>query len=283
MSLLTVFPNEFASKTLSLRSIPHDDFDTKAVRICYELKLKFVMVANHERHLEFQLFIYRNRTTNNAITACFLNAMHPFVEFNVCNKEHTASGLSERERNKKLAENYFQYDYYPYGVMEFRVENDENYLRENHDKSNCTGWLSRGFRKSLPHFPDKIPNDLNGCRIDALAIVWPPFVTAETATFYGLEHKLMLDVSRQMNFELAVEYRDLHMSLLSNRNTRETDILSQIFQNSSATMAFGNIYPLVDMHQVVDPSIGYLYDQINWIVPKAEYLPAWLNLLNCFR
>lgn len=197
-----------------------------------------------------------------------------------------------RPWDEKYTKQFFTSNYKPYGLIEFR-----QWATENVDMNDSTsldeyqlfstlsngndGCEQRTIPNTLtPHFYEKIPSNLHGCEFHALLFIWPPFVTSPTATFYGLEHKLMLDVSRFMNFRMLEKY--IEIQNIAQSNTK-SDQLYQMLLDSQAVLAFGNVYPNTRMHRKIDHSIGYLYDLINWVVPLAANKPSWLNLVNCFR
>lgn len=222
--------------------------------------------------------------------------MKPMLELKKVNETMSWS-QRERDRNVELAGKYFVYDYRPFGTIEFRV-NDYQSLRSSlsvsmnpttpktHHPSQHRWRSSVAFSQRTianvhrPHFYEKIPYDLHGCAVEAIVIVWPPFVTAKTAQFYGLEHKLILDVSRNMNFHINANSRQMRRTSNSRINS---ETMKNILMNASCDLAFGNIYPVYDAHKSYDSSIGYLYDQVNWIVPLGAPLPVWMNIFNCFR
>lgn len=207
----------------------------------------------------------------------------------------TGDGQQHRPWDGKYTKQFFTSNYKPYGLIEFRQwaaaivdTNVSTSLNEYQSVSAVFGNSRSAVHEQphtisnmrTPHFYEKIPSNLNGCEFYALLLIWPPFVTPSTATFYGLEHKLMLDVSRFMNFrmlEMYVEKQDFDQS------TTHSDQLYRMLMDSGAVLAFGNVYPDIRMHRKLDHSIGYLYDLINWVVPLAENKPLWLNLLQCFR
>lgn len=218
-----------------------------------------------------------SKITETIVNLYNLNEMNPFIELTILNNTRTSS-VRERDQNQILARKYFKYDYREFGLIEFRRRNTKVVTKS-------TLWASHLEERTIlnrhfPHFYNKIPNDLHGCAYNALAIIWPPFVTPKSATFYGMEHKLLLDVSRYMNFQIVEQYTELSMVLSGGQRSSN---LYESLTKSSATFAFGNIYPDINMLKHVDASIGYLYDNVNWVVPLATALPAWLNLFNCFR
>ncbi|XP_055599175.1 uncharacterized protein LOC129748543 [Uranotaenia lowii] len=119
-----------------------------------------------------------------------------------------------------------------------------------------------------PHFFHKVPDDLGGCRVRALLAIWPPFVTDPARTdWIGMEHKLALDVGRFMNFRLQEQY-----------SSDGIQGLMEAFKSQSVELCFGNLYPRFDRHEETDHSVGYLHDEIDWVVPLAGSQPLWMNL-----
>lgn len=231
---------------------------------------------------------------------CYTNVINPMLLLHTIVTNNTAANINdpilsrnvrERDQNHKLASKFFEYDYRPFGTIEFHENNNflikkfssmnhrkfmkiniNNYNKENRKPVQRT--ISNILR---PHFYEKIPNNLNGCKYKAAVVVWPPFVTPSSARFYGLEHKLIRDVLRHMNIEMIEKY-------VQNENIRiQSESMKNLLVNMSCDFGFGNLYPTNNMHKTLDTSIGYLYDQVNWIVPLGKPLPAWTNLLNCFR
>lgn len=213
---------------------------------------------------------------------------------------------TNKMKNKKFSQQFFTYNYRAYGLIEFRKRHygsntsadnkkrmetlkncshinhvhvsDEKLLLSNNDGDICETVSTEPrilFSRRYPHFFEKIPADLNGCAFTAMLLIWPPFVTSESAAFYGIEHKLIMDVARYMNFRLVECY--------GGGNGTDRIQFHEQFLNLSVDLAFGNIYPNVRMFRYIDNSIGYLYDHVNWVVPLADNMPTWLNLVNCFR
>lgn len=192
----------------------------------------------------------------------------------------------ERNWDKKYVGEFFAYNYRPYGTIEYRQEKNENDKDNDNRKAKPVSAQLRRTNKRIPiggttHFFDKIPANMDGCRFRCLLFVWPPFVTPPHIKWIGLEHKLLLDISRYMNFHLDEDY--VSVSLNVHDGTENNFQLLNVLSNSSADLAFGNIYPNIDVHKSFDNSIGYLYDHVNWVVPLARDQPMWLNLVRCFR
>lgn len=218
--------------------------------------------------------------------------------------------------DKKYTRQFFNSNYKPYGLIEFRQWPDTVNVSSTQQNSTSPNEYQLFTKSNIrtrnammrrppqlnkrqrhhrqphneqrtihdnrrPHFYEKIPNDLGGCKFHGLLFIWPPFVTPATATFYGLEHKLMLDVARLMNFRLVEEYVEIQN--LADSNTKSDQLYQMLLDSDVAVLGFGNVYPNVRMHSVIDHSIGYLYDLVNWVVPLAGNKPVWLNLVNCFR
>lgn len=229
---------------------------------------------------------------------CAWNAVHPFVRLFVINETQPNR---ERVQNQEFARNYFKYEYHEFGTIEFRKNRffghssnvagasasaSASIPTNNTNMSNANATRSPSIirriisKRHRPHFYEKIPSDLLGCVYDTLVIVWPPFVTPAAAAFYGLEHKLLLDVARHMNYRMNETHKQFGKLL---QDGRKTAYSYGILVNSSASLAFGNIYPMANMQNKFDATLGYLYDHVNWVVPLATTAPAWLNLFNCFR
>lgn len=225
---------------------------------------------------------------------CVWNALNPSVRLFVINDTQPNR---ERMQNREFAKNYFKYECREFATIEFRNNriDGDRFTKPTHGMptmvTNATMTDAKTTRspsiikriisnRHRPHFYEKIPSDLLGCVYDALVFVWPPFVTPVTAAFYGLEHKLLLDVARHMNYrmnETSVQYGN------TSQDGRKTTYSYAVLVNSTASLAFGNIYPIANMQNKFDASIGYLFDHVNWAVPLAATAPAWLNLFNCFR
>lgn len=217
---------------------------------------------------------------------CYSKATNPSVRLFMINETLTHLNR-ERAQNQEFATNYFKYEYREFGTIEFRKNRPtipNNHIPAYRTEANTTKSPSIIVRiisnPHRPHFYEKIPSDLLGCVYDTFVIVWPPFVTPVTAAFYGLEHKLLLDVARHMHYQMNETYKQFGNAIQEGRKTKYS---YGILVNSSASFVFGNIYPVANMHNKYDASIGYLYDHVNWAVPLATAAPAWLNLFNCFR
>lgn len=212
--------------------------------------------------------------------------------FEDCKQKNDNGQQHDDEKNwdKKYVKEFFSYNYRPYGTIEFRqnVNKNVNANKDINDNIKVSAQLHHHIENkrkfitnTASHFFDKIPTNMNKCRFSCLLFVWPPFVTPPHIKWYGLEHKLLLDISRYMNFQLNETYQSVSFNM-HDGNDKSFELLN-ILSNSSIDMAFGNVYPNIDMHQYFDYSIGYLYDHVNWVVPLAKDQPMLLNLVRCFR
>lgn len=214
------------------------------------------------------------------LNLCYSSTINPVLLLHAA-AAPLSRGDRERDQNHKLASKFFEYDYRPFGTIEFRENDDfsKRFSSSNHNPHNNN---RRPVQRTIPnilrpHFYEKIPSDMSGCKFGAAVVVWPPFVTPPTARFYGLEHKLIRDVARHMNVRMLERY-------VPDGSVRiQSESMKNLLANMSCDFAFGNLYPVGDMHKSLDTSIGYLYDHVNWIVPLGQPLPAWTNLINCFR
>lgn len=209
----------------------------------------------------------------------------------------TATASFEQQNwDRKYVKEFFAYNYRPYGMIEFRSQGYCHYAEAN-ESSNVYQWgepdfpfqrqQRRLYNRHFRDFYDKIPSNLNRCKFNGLLFVWPPFVTPEYWPWIGIEHKLLLDVSRYMNFEIVEKYVTVNvMAKVGDKGSqhvnKELSILAMM-RNYSADLAFGNIYPNVKVHEYFDNTLGYLFDHVNWVVPLAADQPLWLNLIKCFR
>lgn len=226
-----------------------------------------------------------NNRSNNDNNKCDIITWFPYDQKSNCgdNVENYVKidevVISTTNSNKSLnvarwqQQKTFQSIFYgiknPYHVFEYKTSplTVESIQQSHHQPERQL------INPKSPYFFNKIPNDLLGCPIKALLVIWPPFVTPKTSPWYGLEHKLFLDISRFMNFRIIEIY------------TNNSAITVEDFQQnpSNPHLIFGNFYPSIEKHEKLDYSIAYLYDYIDWVVPKAKLQPLWMNIIVAFR
>ncbi|CAD7077874.1 unnamed protein product [Hermetia illucens] len=112
-------------------------------------------------------------------------------------------------RNLYYMHNYFKWE--PHGILEFRKisrKNDSQSAEDPNTMANADEGILKiqAISPEFRHFFNKIPSDLNGCQFRTVLFIWPPFVTPPSVSWIGIEHKLLLDVSRLMNFHLEEFY-----------------------------------------------------------------------------
>lgn len=136
-------------------------------------------------------------------------------------------------------------------------------------------------------YPEKIPNDVNGCEIRMMAYPMIPYVinlkaNREKASKAGLEVTIVHVLSQRMNFttkyiphnhsfwgfkDLSNKYQFMFGSLYN----KECDL--------TLGMQFGNASHVIDF----DGSYVHLMDASVWWVPIAMPIAQWKNLTKIFK
>lgn len=133
--------------------------------------------------------------------------------------------------------------------------------------------------QKINFYPEKIPNDLNKCKVKVGSVNSPPFVIEsafgkESSSFldYGVELALIDTVAKMANFQVE----------LYNPSASLIDLVDDLTEKR-IDIAIGTLSPTIEHHLKFDFSVQYTNDIITWIVPADQELPHWIGLLLVFQ
>lgn len=131
-------------------------------------------------------------------------------------------------------------------------------------------------------FPNKIPNDLNGCLIRVGAVESPPFViknenSSSLSLASGIEVNLIKTLAEAANFEVQ-----LSMSHITQQDNTSSGLLEELAERN-IEIAIGTISPTIEEHRRFDFSVQYVEYSSAWVVPSDEILPSWISILLVFQ
>lgn len=138
-------------------------------------------------------------------------------------------------------------------------------------------------------FPNKIPQDMHGCLLRVISVVWPPYVISppdkiindETAIHLnnGYDVLLINVLAQKMNltvkfysFEQPENFGEIYP------NGTLTGLLQKLFLKK-CDIGIGAMYPSRERHKYFDHSVPYLQDMIAWTVPVSKPVSKWMNYL----
>ncbi|KAF2884625.1 hypothetical protein ILUMI_21546 [Ignelater luminosus] len=145
------------------------------------------------------------------------------------------------------------------------------------------------FDTGVHWFPNKIPQDLNGCPVRVRTIIWPPFVLPpeskilETEDQYvfknGLEILLMNTMAEMANFSVVYTISDIVQDWgeISYNGTATGTLL--YLRNEQADVAISAFAVSIETHRHFDSIVYALPEALNWCVPHAAVIPQWKNIL----
>lgn len=149
---------------------------------------------------------------------------------------------------------------------------------------NCRDIKSQIFRKQI--FPEKVPLDLQGCKIKFSAVTIPPLVINISAPHKnlmeaGLEALIFYSIVKQMN--ASNEYYNFQNEVWGVRsdNGCYTELYGRL-QNREVDILFGYFNAYYEFDLDFDSTAPHLYDITNFWVPVASQIPKWKNIAKIF-
>lgn len=128
-------------------------------------------------------------------------------------------------------------------------------------------------------FPLKIPENLKGCPIGILGVIWHPFLNHNTSTGEdpGIDREILDIIAERINFTIEL---DTSQGTWGNRAPNGTwSGMMGALKRGQAEVGIGAIYPEIEIHEDFDSTMSYLQDSYVWIVPRAMRIPEWKNLV----
>lgn len=128
-------------------------------------------------------------------------------------------------------------------------------------------------------FPLKIPNNLKGCPISILGVIWHPFLNHNTSTGDdpGIDREILDVIAERINFTIEL---DTSEGTWGDRAPNGTwSGMMGALKRGQAEVGIGAIYPDNQIHEDFDSTMSYLQDSYVWIVPRARKIPEWKNLV----
>lgn len=143
------------------------------------------------------------------------------------------------------------------------------------------------FKYQTNLFPIKISDDLKGCPIKVIAIIWPPFVVP----IDNFEIQNDTDIPLTNGYEVLMlkvleEYYNCKFLFRSfstpenwgivNNNGTCTGMYEYLYQRN-ADIAIGGNFPEPTVHRYFDYSVHYLQDPQVFVLPLAPSAPGWIS------
>lgn len=151
--------------------------------------------------------------------------------------------------------------------------------------SNYDPILISTCKNAFELYPNKLPKNLNGCKIKMLAQGVEPFVLNVTlknrsAREGGLEVKIMNTIAEKYNF--SENYLEHNESVWGFRlkDGSYTGHYKKLIERK-ADLFFGIAPP--DYHEDFDLTTMHLIEQVTWWVPIANFKPRWRNIIDVYR
>lgn len=167
------------------------------------------------------------------------------------------------------------YTFYPYNnLRNCNIDLSPQYL------FSCSDILQD--RKNIILFPNKLPNQLNGCTIKMVVMKIPPYVLninadRDIAKHAGFEVTLMHSVAKKLNFlETFIKH---NFTIWGDRlpNGSYSGMYSLIIEKHADIM-FGMTY-MPDSTQELQPLHFHIDETLVWWVPTAKPDSIWKNLI----
>lgn len=139
----------------------------------------------------------------------------------------------------------------------------------------------RGFLKyNKVIFDNKIPNDLNGCVMNILALPRQPFIS-ENSYDANIEKIMINRMLRR--FKIKASYQLINGQRGERENIGEWNGGLKKLASKTGHMLLGGIFPDFDVHEDFETSTTYLADAYTWVVPRAPKSAAWVGLVIIFQ
>lgn len=157
------------------------------------------------------------------------------------------------------------------------------------------------FVRKINLYPRKVPDDMNGCPIQVITVVWPPFII--NPGNYYIEDDSDIPLTNGYEILLMRVLEEIYNCKFIYRSFSKPENWGDVYPNKSFTGLFqylmerkadigiGAIFPKSILHDEFDYSIQYFQDQYALVLPLAGLAPGWQNfiailnptmLLSCF-
>jgi hypothetical protein len=141
------------------------------------------------------------------------------------------------------------------------------------------------FNGSL--FPQKIPQDLKGCRISVSTLEIEPFVIlsySNSSIFLadGLEGRLFRSVMKKLNLRYKLKLPGNESWGEKLPNNTWTGMKGDLFNNVTE-LGFGGLLLDRELCEVFECTITYLKDRLVWHVPRAKQVAQWKGFYKVFE
>lgn len=169
---------------------------------------------------------------------------------------------------------WYIYTYFPYKTCKNNIQSELLYSCDN-------------ITKVI--FPEKIPEDFQGCNVKIMAPIVPPYVLSTTKPdrsspkSVGLEVVLMHHLSELLNFSeeyIPQKFPDWGVRLLP---ARKYNFIYNVTFHRGIDMFFGKVPFDGHFFEDFENSYPYFIDITHWWVPAAREIPRWKNAVNIFH
>lgn len=144
-------------------------------------------------------------------------------------------------------------------------------------------------------FPNKIPNNLNGCSVRARPMGIQPYVILpenidRTKTDLnineGLEIMVLNTIANAANFKVnyTLSPTEIDIGRIVENNSRvvSTGLLAALI-NGEVDIGLGCLGSTPIRYKYLDFSVPYIYDRLVWCVPHAKNTPKWKCIFDIFH
>ncbi|XP_069704801.1 ionotropic receptor 21a-like [Periplaneta americana] len=151
-------------------------------------------------------------------------------------------------------------------------------------------WADGGFLRDSFLYPDKVPDDMEGCPIRASTFEFHPFIICDpklgvptnTSIVDGLEIRLMYCIARGMNMNLVLRIPPGDdRGGIQLPNGTWTGLRADIVYGL-ADITFASLLSKLEDHLIFDDTVNYFTDRFTWFVARAKPYPRWLSMARVF-
>ncbi|PSN56161.1 Ionotropic receptor 234 [Blattella germanica] len=135
------------------------------------------------------------------------------------------------------------------------------------------------FLKNEPLFPNKVPNDLQGCTVTSMTFMFEPYVNTKDHIWNGTviggsEFSMMQSIEKHMNFTLQMRIvPDI---------TQFPALRYALIANHSIDLMFVALLLREIDFQLFDGTSVYHSERFTWAVPRADMYPKWKGITRVF-
>ncbi|PSN56143.1 Ionotropic receptor 230 [Blattella germanica] len=135
------------------------------------------------------------------------------------------------------------------------------------------------FLKNEPLFPNKVPNDLQGCPVTSMTYMFEPYVYTKDHIWNetiigGSELSMMRSIEKHMNFTLQMR--------IVPDVTLYPAIRHALVANHSIDVMFVALLLRGTDFELFDGSSVYHSERFTWAVPRADIYPKWKGITRVF-